>query len=321
MNITVILTSEFGLKEAMIGAGVKRPTSVKKLAISGTLVIADFQFIHTKMRRTLQSLNMKSALLEDNTIPDWAFNHCSGLISVIIPDSTIKIGKCAFWECTNLSSVIIPNTIKEIGNDAFYNCGDIAIATISGRTLLKNKDSLVEKSKIQATASIKRDYLRSWLAQFFPEDTLDEIMDMVLKYRIHLKITNPRRSVLGTYRSPCNRNYHIITMNSDLNKYQFLKTFLHEFAHLLVNVNHGLRLPHGIEWKNTFRQVLHYFIKRKLFPSDIRSAIQGDMVKMYAKSSMGLYSVLKKYGMSEYQRGKIDFCCCHLQTHEEELSK
>ena len=57
------------------------------------------------------------------------------------------------------------------------------------------------------------------------------------------------------------------------------------------------------------------FYKKKLFPSDIRSAIQDDMVKMYAKSSMGLYSVLKKYGMSEYQRGKIDFCCGHLQTH------
>ena len=167
------------------------------------------------------------------------------------------------------------------------------------------------KANILATKTDEKlDNLRTWLLQFFPENTLVEIMKMIRKHKIHLKITNPRRSVLGTYKAPINRNFHAISINSDLNKYQFLKTFLHEYAHLLVHVNYDYAKSHGIEWKNTFRQILHYFIKKDLFPDDVRLALQEDMIKMYAKSSLKLHKILKSYGNCDYNSGKIDYCCC-----------
>ena len=163
---------------------------------------------------------------------------------------------------------------------------------------------------MQTPTNEESEYLQTWLTQFFPENTLGEILNILKKHQIHLKIKNPRKSVLGTYIPPHNRNYHIITMNSDLNKYQFLKTFLHEYAHLLVQINYHSGTIHGIEWKNTFRQILYYFIKKNLFPNDITLALLHDMIKMYAKSSFELYSVLRSYGTSDYECGKIDFCCC-----------
>jgi len=115
---------------------------------------------------------------------------------------------------------------------------------------------------------------------------------------------------LGTYIEPHCRNYHIITINGDLNKYTFLEVFFHEYAHLLVRVEYGSASPHGIEWKNTFRKVLHHFIRKNLFPEDIRLALQKYMVKTYAKSTMNLNSVLKKYGANDNSGYKIDYCCC-----------
>ena len=317
-HITVTLSPEIRLGAALINAGIKRPASVRKLTINGMLSLTDFHFIHTKMRRTLQVLNMGSASIEDNKIPDWAFNHCIGLISVTIPDTVIEIGKCAFWECTGLSSMIIPDTIEKIGADAFFNCINIGIGITSGALLSEKPDDAGRENIIQTVTGDLSNYQRKWLVQFFPENTLDEVMNMLQMYRIHLKITNPRRSVLGTYIAPHNRNYHVITINSDLNRYEYLEVFLHEYAHLLVRVNHDeTAKSHGIEWKNTFRKLLHHFIRKNLFPDDIRSALHKYMVKTYAKSTWNLHTVLRKYGSSVYHNGKIDFCCCcHSQFEE-----
>lgn len=49
------------------------------------------------------------------TIGAFAFQHCSGLISITIPNSVIVICDEAFSGCTNLRNITIPNSITEIG--------------------------------------------------------------------------------------------------------------------------------------------------------------------------------------------------------------
>ena len=48
-----------------------------------------------------------------------AFKDCTGLTSVVIPDSVSEIVSYAFEGCTGLTSEIFPYSIKGIDEDAF----------------------------------------------------------------------------------------------------------------------------------------------------------------------------------------------------------
>ena len=58
-------------------------------------------------------------------IDDWAFDGCSNLKSVQIPDTVTSIGAYAFRDCTNLESTgqsnILPPNLKTLGMYAFFN--------------------------------------------------------------------------------------------------------------------------------------------------------------------------------------------------------
>ena len=51
-----------------------------------------------------------------------AFNGCTGLTSVTIPNSVTSIGTYAFYGCTGLTSIEIPNSVIGIGDYAFSYC-------------------------------------------------------------------------------------------------------------------------------------------------------------------------------------------------------
>ena len=55
-------------------------------------------------------------------IGDDAFNGCSGIKSVVIPNSVTSIGSQAFRDCTSLTSVTIPDSVTYIGGLSFYEC-------------------------------------------------------------------------------------------------------------------------------------------------------------------------------------------------------
>jgi hypothetical protein len=60
-----------------------------------------------------------------------AFNGCSGLTSVTIPNSVTTIGDYAFYFCSGLTSVTIPNSVTTIGNYAFNYCSGLTSINIS----------------------------------------------------------------------------------------------------------------------------------------------------------------------------------------------
>ena len=64
------------------------------------------------------------------SIGDYAFNGCSGLTSVNIPNSVTSIGYATFSFCRSLTSVTIPNNVTSIGGYAFSGCSGLTSVTI-----------------------------------------------------------------------------------------------------------------------------------------------------------------------------------------------
>ena len=59
------------------------------------------------------------------SIGDYAFDHCTGLTSITIPDSVTSIGEAAFFCCTDLTSITIPNGVTSVGEGVFAGCTEL----------------------------------------------------------------------------------------------------------------------------------------------------------------------------------------------------
>lgn len=59
-----------------------------------------------------------------------AFNGCTSLTSVTIPEDVKSIGGYAFECCSSLTSIIIPDNVRSIGSYAFWNCLSLKSITL-----------------------------------------------------------------------------------------------------------------------------------------------------------------------------------------------
>ena len=64
------------------------------------------------------------------SIGDDAFYGCESLTSITIPDSVTSIGDYAFYGCESLTSITIPDSVTSIGNSAFHGCTRLTSVTI-----------------------------------------------------------------------------------------------------------------------------------------------------------------------------------------------
>lgn len=64
------------------------------------------------------------------TIGNYAFNTCTGLTSITIPNSVTTIGSGVFSNCTGLTSISIGSGVTTIGNNAFQGCTGLTSITI-----------------------------------------------------------------------------------------------------------------------------------------------------------------------------------------------
>ena len=86
-------------------------------------------------------------------IDDYAFEKCSGLTSVTIPNSVISIGSRAFYDCSGLTSMTIPNSVITIGSGAFSDCTELTSVTISN-SLLKISNRMFSSCRSLTSVTI-----------------------------------------------------------------------------------------------------------------------------------------------------------------------
>jgi SprT protein len=136
------------------------------------------------------------------------------------------------------------------------------------------------------------------LAEYLPDNTFHPVLSFLNQYKVHLKITRQRATVLGDYRHKGMYGNHIITVNGNLNKYEFLLTLLHELAHLLTYEQHKNKVAaHGIEWKINYGKILQAFVELKCFPEDIEKAL-NKTIRNPAATTAGeseLIKILRRY--------------------------
>ena len=64
------------------------------------------------------------------SIGDSAFEGCTSLTSITIPNSVTSIGDDAFRGCSSLTSITIPESVTIIGDSAFRECSSLTRITI-----------------------------------------------------------------------------------------------------------------------------------------------------------------------------------------------
>ncbi len=107
------------------------------------------------------------------------------------------------------------------------------------------------------------------LSKYLPEHAVVPCFELIKTNNVHLKIVNERQTRHGDYRKGL-LGKHEITVNSNLNKYRFIITLIHEIAHLVAFEKFGRHIkPHGQEWKYTFQRLMIPFIRPEIFPSQI----------------------------------------------------
>jgi len=136
------------------------------------------------------------------------------------------------------------------------------------------------------------------LSRYLPTPAAPIISQWIIDSQCMFRISKSRTSKLGDYRPPYGKQGHRIPVNHTLNRYAFLITTVHEFAHLKAWTHYQHKIkPHGKEWKSLFRQLMRPFIQTGVFPTDVEAALIHYMDNPAASSctDLNLFRVLKKY--------------------------
>ena len=97
-----------------------------------------FTFTSTPTSFTITAINDKnitSVVLPDYegvsiTIGENAYDGCTALTTLSLPENVVSIGGKAFRNCTGLTSVTIPDSVNSIGAGAFSGCSSLESITI-----------------------------------------------------------------------------------------------------------------------------------------------------------------------------------------------
>jgi hypothetical protein len=134
--------------------------------------------------------------------------------------------------------------------------------------------------------------------EYIPVTAQGYCSSLAITYTFNFKLKNNRLTKLGDFRHDKRAKQFTISVNRDLNPFQFLITYIHELAHLKVAVDHqGSTKAHGKEWKTAFQELLRPVLTKDVFPEPLLLVLQKHMInpKAAAGSDPKLWAALKNY--------------------------
>lgn len=142
--------------------------------------------------------------------------------------------------------------------------------------------------------------VRSKLEGKVPEAAMEYCIKLWELYPFQFKLNRKRLSKLGDYRYEPQNQSHTVTVNSDLNLYQFLITYIHEVAHRVVHKPRSRQLPHGTHWKSKFQELILPMLNPEIFPDDVLRVLAKHMKNPKASTAADpkLVKVLARYDVN-----------------------
>lgn len=135
------------------------------------------------------------------------------------------------------------------------------------------------------------------LKNYVPDAALELCCELVMYYRLNLHIEVERKGRYGDYH-PTMGAGNRITVNHNLNPFEFLITFIHELAHHTTYLKYGNAVEsHGKEWKDEFKKNMFPFMQQDIFPNDLKFALISHMrnPKYSHSADVKLLKVLMNY--------------------------
>ena len=104
--------------------------NLKEVIIPSTVVkeSKNYKVVTIGKRAFDNCTNMEEISLPEGItgIGEYAFNGCEKLEAITLPNSVTKIGNCVFHDCTNLKKVELSNGITSIPLSTFYKCTSLS---------------------------------------------------------------------------------------------------------------------------------------------------------------------------------------------------
>lgn len=110
--------------------------------------------------------------------------------------------------------------------------------------------------------------LMKTIDDYLPKNAIPKVRELLEEHDFILKIVNQRSTKHGDFRKLTSGKYQI-TINNNLNPFQFLLTLIHEIAHHITYQSFGRVKPHGNEWKRTFKELMLPFLNPDIYPTHI----------------------------------------------------
>jgi SprT protein len=131
----------------------------------------------------------------------------------------------------------------------------------------------------------QKERLQTVLYDYVPPSSAAYIADLIVQHKIAFRIAKNRKTKLGDYRPPFGDKGHRISINHNLNPYQFLITTIHELAHLTTWEQYRNKVKsHGREWQYHYSVLLKPLLHEDVFPEALLAAVGKSLNKPAASS-------------------------------------
>jgi len=134
------------------------------------------------------------------------------------------------------------------------------------------------------------------LKNYIPKKAIERLVALLKKHPVSITISKERKTKHGDFSIKKNGQPKI-TVNHNLNQYQFLLTLIHELAHYTTHQKYRRVKPHGKEWKHEFQHLMLPFLNNDIFPNDVLPYLAQYLKnpKAATGSDAKLSLALKKY--------------------------